>query len=124
MEAPPGFEPGVEVLQTSALPLGDGAPWVEIARIVNACSDSDHTVTGWRTVLAVLLAECGGIEITGVSLSDALTASKARRWRATTCHAYWAIDCNGPYAPATSAYQSELCRTAETSLRIAADCVF
>jgi hypothetical protein len=26
MEAPPGFEPGVEVLQTSALPLGDGAP--------------------------------------------------------------------------------------------------
>ena len=25
-EAPPGFEPGVEVLQTSALPLGDGAP--------------------------------------------------------------------------------------------------
>ena len=25
MEAPPGFEPGVEVLQTSALPLGDGA---------------------------------------------------------------------------------------------------
>ena len=32
LEAPPGFEPGVEVLQTSALPLGDGAPlndWVE-----------------------------------------------------------------------------------------------
>ena len=26
LEAPPGFEPGVEVLQTSALPLGDGAP--------------------------------------------------------------------------------------------------
>src|SRR5262245_45399671 len=25
VEAPPGFEPGVEVLQTSALPLGDGA---------------------------------------------------------------------------------------------------
>ena len=25
LEAPPGFEPGVEVLQTSALPLGDGA---------------------------------------------------------------------------------------------------
>jgi hypothetical protein len=24
-EAPPGFEPGMEVLQTSALPLGDGA---------------------------------------------------------------------------------------------------
>jgi Phage integrase, N-terminal SAM-like domain len=27
LEAPPGFEPGVEVLQTSALPLGDGAPF-------------------------------------------------------------------------------------------------
>ena len=27
LEAPPGIEPGVEVLQTSALPLGDGAPW-------------------------------------------------------------------------------------------------
>ncbi len=26
LEAPPGIEPGVEVLQTSALPLGDGAP--------------------------------------------------------------------------------------------------
>jgi hypothetical protein len=30
LEAPPGFEPGMEVLQTSALPLGDGA--VEDAR--------------------------------------------------------------------------------------------
>ena len=26
LEAPPGFEPGMEVLQTSALPLGYGAP--------------------------------------------------------------------------------------------------
>ena len=25
LEAPPGFEPGMEILQTSALPLGDGA---------------------------------------------------------------------------------------------------
>jgi hypothetical protein len=25
LEAPPGFEPGMKVLQTSALPLGDGA---------------------------------------------------------------------------------------------------
>ena len=30
MEAPPGFEPGIEVLQTSALPLGDGAGWNSI----------------------------------------------------------------------------------------------
>ena len=28
LEAPPGFEPGIEVLQTSALPLGDGAGWI------------------------------------------------------------------------------------------------
>jgi hypothetical protein len=35
LEAPPGFEPGVEVLQTSALPLGDGAP-VEIRAKVGA----------------------------------------------------------------------------------------
>ena len=28
LEAPPGIEPGMEVLQTSALPLGDGAPGV------------------------------------------------------------------------------------------------
>ena len=26
MEAPGGFEPPIEILQTSALPLGDGAP--------------------------------------------------------------------------------------------------
>ena len=33
LEAPPGFEPGMEVLQTSALPLGDGAVQkVRIAR--------------------------------------------------------------------------------------------
>src|SRR5262245_30788707 len=39
LEAPPGFEPGMEVLQTSALPLGDGAdrtgsPWTWENRIV------------------------------------------------------------------------------------------
>ena len=28
MEAPSGFEPEMEVLQTSALPLGDGADWM------------------------------------------------------------------------------------------------
>ena len=32
MEAPPGFEPGMEVLQTSALPLGDGAVRAQNAR--------------------------------------------------------------------------------------------
>ena len=32
LEAPPGFEPGMEVLQTSALPLGDGAGRNRIVR--------------------------------------------------------------------------------------------
>ena len=32
LEAPPGFEPGMEVLQTSALPLGDGADRNRIVR--------------------------------------------------------------------------------------------
>ena len=32
LEAPPGFEPGMEVLQTSALPLGDGAGWTLYGR--------------------------------------------------------------------------------------------
>ena len=32
MEAPPGFEPGMEVLQTSALPLGDGALWRAVSQ--------------------------------------------------------------------------------------------
>src|SRR5215217_5346184 len=35
LEAPPGFEPGMEVLQTSALPLGDGA-----ARDYRLCRES------------------------------------------------------------------------------------
>src|SRR3954464_15621234 len=32
LEAPPGFEPGMEVLQTSALPLGDGADRKDVLR--------------------------------------------------------------------------------------------
>ena len=32
VEAPSGFEPEMEVLQTSALPLGDGADWKRIPR--------------------------------------------------------------------------------------------
>ena len=39
LEAPPGFEPGVEVLQTSALPLGDGAP-VAISAMVGLPSEA------------------------------------------------------------------------------------
>ena len=40
MEAPPGFEPGMEVLQTSALPLGDGA--------ARTRADSPRTPAGRR----------------------------------------------------------------------------
>ena len=36
MEAPPGFEPGMEVLQTSALPLGYGAAGVLVAAMEGA----------------------------------------------------------------------------------------
>ena len=42
LEAPPGFEPGIEVLQTSALPLGDGAGWTV-------------RVNGWSTFAAAPL---------------------------------------------------------------------
>ena len=33
LEAPPGFEPGIKVLQTSALPLGYGATVVAPSRV-------------------------------------------------------------------------------------------
>ncbi len=45
LEAPPGFEPGMEVLQTSALPLGYGA--------ARTCADRRHDLAG-RT------GRCGG----------------------------------------------------------------
>ena len=38
LEAPPGFEPGMEVLQTSALPLGDGADRMQVLR------DDEHRI--------------------------------------------------------------------------------
>ena len=41
LEAPPGFEPGMEVLQTSALPLGDGAGW-------NLCTREDPAASRER----------------------------------------------------------------------------
>ena len=39
MEAPPGIEPGMEVLQTSALPLGDGADQELSRRILSRVAD-------------------------------------------------------------------------------------
>src|SRR5437667_6592073 len=49
MEAPPGFEPGVEVLQTSALPLGDGADRTKKQRRVRqdppSCADATACLT-------------------------------------------------------------------------------
>ena len=39
MEAPPGFEPGMEVLQTSALPLGYGAAGVPLGRTRRGSED-------------------------------------------------------------------------------------
>ena len=45
MEAPPGFEPGMEVLQTSALPLGDGA----VGRSISTREKEDGAGNGIRT---------------------------------------------------------------------------
>ena len=47
MEAPPGFEPGMELLQSSALPLGDGAarlrtPYITGERGVASSRPVDH----------------------------------------------------------------------------------
>ena len=41
MEAPPGFEPGMEVLQTSALPLGYGAAVGMLAALEGAALEGD-----------------------------------------------------------------------------------
>ena len=43
LEAPPGFEPGVEVLQTSALPLGDGA----LLKVVREADGWTVNEPGW-----------------------------------------------------------------------------
>ena len=44
LEAPPGFEPGMEVLQTSALPLGDGAGRNQLGRYAAQPQDSVFAV--------------------------------------------------------------------------------
>ena len=54
MEAPPGFEPGMEVLQTSALPLGDGAGWNYVRGCresgrVNDCGDNSVPDDRWES---------------------------------------------------------------------------
>ena len=46
LEAPPGFEPGMEVLQTSALPLGDGAFREFAARFPERVVDGCATAAG------------------------------------------------------------------------------
>tara|TARA_B100001123_G_scaffold174659_1_gene200610 strand:- start:2971 stop:3186 length:216 start_codon:yes stop_codon:yes gene_type:complete len=48
MEAPPGFEPGMEVLQTSALPLGDGAilAWTSRHPPIPYCTQTADTLSG------------------------------------------------------------------------------
>src|SRR2546427_8334299 len=58
LEAPPGFEPGVEVLQTSALPLGDGAS-VGGRMTRNVRSDTTFCALRIRGVLCHGSAELG-----------------------------------------------------------------
>src|SRR5205823_140055 len=48
VEAPPGFEPGVEVLQTSALPLGDGASQEKLAGLKRPAEDRGKGWSGKR----------------------------------------------------------------------------
>ena len=43
MEAPGGFEPPIEILQTSALPLGDGAT-LQIERSKNGAGEGVRTL--------------------------------------------------------------------------------
>ncbi len=58
LEAPPGFEPGMEVLQTSALPLGDGADRIRCCRtgehrIVpdrHGAIKDGHPLPSWATI--------------------------------------------------------------------------
>ncbi len=52
MEAPPGFEPGMEVLQTSALPLGDGALTTQLGepgtKLWSGKRDSNPRLRPWQ----------------------------------------------------------------------------
>jgi hypothetical protein len=55
LEAPPGFEPGMEVLQTSALPLGDGADLnVQITRMRGGLRGEMERETGFEPATSTL----------------------------------------------------------------------
>ena len=49
MEAPPGIEPGMEVLQTSALPLGDGAELMRETERLSVQSEAHVVLTRRRS---------------------------------------------------------------------------
>ncbi len=53
MEAPPGFEPGMEVLQTSALPLGDGAKKNQHRMLISRVEEMERE-TGFEPATSTL----------------------------------------------------------------------
>ena len=59
LEAPPGFEPGMEVLQTSALPLGDGALREDSQRDTS-CPPAPDRISGYVSVQGVRGANAPG----------------------------------------------------------------
>ena len=56
LEAPPGIEPGMEVLQTSALPLGDGAVLESSDSRAEARADVPAQAKAWANVPRTLAA--------------------------------------------------------------------
>ena len=56
VEVPPGFEPGMEVLQTSALPLGDGTEFSAGVYILRTKVGSPTVARSWR--MAHLRSQC------------------------------------------------------------------
>ena len=71
MEAPPGIEPGMEVLQTSALPLGDGALRGSAYRLTADSRVYNKPAPGFpaRTVGVWLLAGNRAVEATRVTVA-------------------------------------------------------
>ncbi len=54
LEAPPGFEPGMEVLQTSALPLGDGAKKNQQVMLIYIVEKEMERETGFEPATSTL----------------------------------------------------------------------
>ena len=83
LEAPPGFEPGMEVLQTSALPLGDGA---------------DSSSCWYRKTRPRLCAASTARRLTGQVQHRSNLLAK-RRETPLRIHRDWRVQGDPPYVP-------------------------